>query len=146
MRAVVQRVNQARVIVEGKTIAEIDRGIVILLGIANSDKIEDAAYLANKISGLRIFDDEQGKLNLSLQDINGTALVVSQFTLLGDCRKGRRPSYSQAAPPEQANHIYKQFIKLLQQTGTKTANGQFQTHMLVQIHNDGPVTLIVESR
>ncbi len=146
MKAVVQRVEQAAVKVGGETIARIAKGVVVLLGVAKGDSSEDAAYLANKIAGLRIFEDEQGKMNRSLGEVGGAVLVVSQFTLLGNCRKGRRPSFEQAAPPEQAETLYHEFIERLKTLGVKTVQGKFQAHMLVQIYNDGPVTLILESK
>ncbi len=146
MRAVVQRVRQAQVTVDGKTIARIAKGLVVLLGVAKGDSSEDATYLAGKIAGLRIFEDEQGKMNRSLEEAGGVVLVVSQFTLLGNCRKGRRPSFEQAAPLEQAETLYQEFIEQLKGQGVETVQGKFQAHMLVQIYNDGPVTLILETK
>jgi len=146
MKAIVQRVRQAQVTVDGKTIARIAKGLVVLLGVAKGDSSAEAAYLANKIAGLRIFEDEQGKMNRSLEEAGGAVLVVSQFTLLGNCRKGRRPSFEQAAPPEQAETLYREFIEQLKGQGVETAQGKFQAQMLVQIYNDGPVTLILESK
>lgn len=146
MYAVVQRVQQAKVQVKAKTIAQIGEGLVVLLGVARGDTSKDVVYLANKIAGLRIFEDNQGKMNRSVEEVGGAVLVVSQFTLLGNCRKGRRPSFVNAAPPEQANAYYLEFIEQLKTKGIKTVQGKFQAHMLVQIYNDGPVTLIIESQ
>ncbi|MBC7264223.1 MAG: D-tyrosyl-tRNA(Tyr) deacylase [Chloroflexi bacterium] len=146
MRAVVQRVTQAQVTVDGRVVGAIGRGVVVLLGIAAGDDTATALWMANKIANLRIFPDPQGKSHFdrSLQDIGGAALVVSQFTLYGDARKGRRPSFSQAAPPEVADPLIKEFVKFLQAAGIQVATGIFQAHMLVEIHNDGPVTIIIE--
>lgn len=145
MRAVVQRVTAGRVKIGGETVAAIGHGLVILLGVGEDDTAQDAEYLANKIAGLRIFSDGEGKMNLSLAETGGEALVVSQFTLYGDCRHGRRPSFSRAAGAEQARILYELFVACLAERGIKTVTGQFQAMMLVEIHNDGPVTLLLDS-
>ena len=146
MKAVIQRVKKSSVSVDGKTIGKIDKGLMILLGIAKDDSEEDAMYLSEKIPNLRIFEDTEGKMNLSLVETGGDILVISQFTLIGDTRKGRRPSYAGAARPELANRLYEYFISLLKLKGIKTESGQFQAKMDVSLINDGPVTLIVESK
>ena len=146
MKAVLQRVNRASVHVDGQQIAQIAAGLLILLGIEKQDNIADAEYLAAKSAGLRIFTDDEGKMNLSLLDTGGAALVVSQFTLLGDCRKGRRPGFSQAALPEQAIPLYQHFIEQLRQVGIKVETGQFQADMQVELINDGPATLLLDSQ
>lgn len=145
MRAVIQRVSRAKVTVNGQVAGEIGRGLVVLVGVGTGDSAEDAAYLAGKIPFLRIFEDAEGKLNRSLLDIEGAALVVSQFTLYGDCRRGRRPSFATAAPPEKARQLYELFVSLLQEKGVPVATGVFQAHMDVELVNDGPVTLIIDS-
>lgn len=145
MRAVIQRVKEASVTVAGKDVASIGRGIVILLGVARSDSEKDAAFLADKITGLRIFEDQHKKMNLSVSDIKGDLLVVSQFTLTADTRKGRRPSFDPAAPPDEASRLYQIFIKQVKGKGLKVETGIFQTEMLVRIHNDGPVTFVIDS-
>ena len=139
-----QRVNSGKVAVEGRTIAEIDLGVVILLGIGHGDGEEQARYLANKIATLRIFEDEEGKINRSLLDVGGAAIVVSQFTLYADTRKGRRPSFTDAAPPEIASPLVERFAALLAEQGVPTQTGEFSAHMLVEIANDGPVTIWME--
>ena len=146
MRAVVQRVKSSSVSVQGETVGKIGKGLLILLGVGNNDTEVDASYLAAKIIGLRIFEDDQDKMNLSVQDINGSLLVVSQFTLFGDCRRGRRPSYSEAARPEEAEKLYEQFVRELRSLGLTVATGVFQAHMQVEIINDGPVTLLLDSK
>ena len=146
MRAVIQRTRQSSVAVEGNVIASIGQGLTVLLGIAPEDTEEDAKYLADKIINLRIFSDEAGKMNLSVKDIQGELLVVSQFTLYGDCRKGRRPSFDGAARPEVANMLYTKFLSFCRDLGVHTQNGKFQAEMLVRLENDGPVTLLVESK
>ncbi|MEW6620251.1 MAG: D-aminoacyl-tRNA deacylase [bacterium] len=146
MRACLQRVKEASVSVDNKIIGKIDNGLVILLGITHQDTIKDVEYLVNKIVNLRIFADESNKFNLSLLDIKGQALIISQFTLYGDCRKGRRPDFTQAAPPELARELYIKFIETMKKTNIKVAEGEFGAMMLVDIHNDGPVTLVVGSR
>lgn len=144
MRIVLQRVRQGRVLVDGNTVAEIDRGMVILLGIAPGDGQEQARWLVEKVVNLRVFEDEDGKMNHSLLEAGGSALVVSQFTLYADARKGRRPSFTDAAPPEIAEPLVRLFSELLQQHGVPTQTGEFGAHMLVEIQNDGPVTIILE--
>lgn len=146
MRAVVQRVSRARVTVHGDVTGEIATGLLVLLGVAEGDSASDVDYLAEKIVGLRIFPDDEGKMNRSLTDIGGELLVVSQFTLLGDCRKGRRPSFIEAARPEQAIPLYRAFVEAVHRLGIRVAEGRFQEHMLVELVNDGPVTLLVDSR
>ncbi len=146
MRACVQRVSQAEVAVDGEVCGRIGPGVVVLLGVAAGDSIEDARTLAEKIVDLRIFDDEGGKMNHSLVDTAGALLVISQFTLLGDCRKGRRPSYVAAAPPDVAEQLYEQFAAAVRERGIKVATGKFRRHMDVTLTNDGPVTLLLDSR
>lgn len=144
MRAVVQRVSQASVTVDGRVAGRIGRGLMILLGVKTGDTEAEAEWLAHKIAGLRIFADDEGKFNLSIQDVAGSALVVSQFTLYGDARKGRRPSFSDAAPPEVADPLVRRFVEFLRAEGLSVETGVFGAVMQVEIHNDGPVTLIVE--
>jgi len=146
VRAVIQRVKGAKVTVDNKVVGSINQGFVVLLGVTHEDSIEDIKYLAEKIVNLRIFEDEQGKLNLSLVDIQGEILSVSQFTLYADCRKGRRPSFTNAAPPEVANNLYLEFNDYLRELGIKVATGVFQAHMDVELVNDGPVTIILDSK
>lgn len=145
MRAILQRVSRGRVSTTGQVLAEIDQGLVILLGIGSGDTEDQALSLAEKIAHLRIFEDEQGKMNRSLLDIGGQALVVSQFTLYADTRKGRRPSFVDAALPELARPLVDHFAGLLSGLGVPTQTGEFGAHMLVEIHNDGPVTIWLES-
>ncbi len=145
MRACVQRVSSARVVVDGETVGEIGRGLLVLLGVAASDGDDDLRWLVDKVVGLRIFEDAEGKMNLALADVGGALLVVSQFTLLGDCRKGRRPSFIAAAPPEQAERVYEQFVAAARAQDVHVATGRFRTHMHVQLTNDGPVTLVIDS-
>jgi D-tyrosyl-tRNA(Tyr) deacylase len=145
VRAVIQRVTRARVTVDARITGEIGAGLLILLGVARTDNPESAMYLAEKIANLRIFSDASGKMNLSLLDVKGSALVVSQFTLYGDTRGGRRPSYVQAAPPEQANPLYEEFVRSLRALGVPTETGVFQAHMEVELVNDGPVTILLDS-
>jgi len=144
MRIVLQRVNHGCVKVGGQTVAEIGLGLVILLGVGPDDGDEQTHYLVNKIANLRIFEDDQGKINRSVLDVGGEAIVVSQFTLYADTRKGRRPSFTDAAPPETASPIVDQFAKQLTLAGVPTQKGEFGAHMLVEIHNDGPVTIWME--
>lgn len=146
MRAVVQRVSRASVTVEGEIVGAIGKGFVVLLGVTHDDSEADAAYLAEKILGLRIFEDDAGKMNLALGDVQGECLVVSQFTLYGDCRKGRRPSFVAAAGPEQAERLYESFVGCLREKGIGVATGRFRAHMDVELVNDGPVTLLLDSR
>ncbi len=146
MRAVVQRVTESSVTVEGQVVGAIGPGLLVLLGVAQDDTGQDADYLAEKIVQLRIFEDEAGKMNRSLLESGGALLVVSQFTLLGDCRKGRRPSFASAAPPETAETLYQRFAAQVRAKGVTVATGQFRAMMKVALINDGPVTLIVESR
>lgn len=146
MRAVVQRVKKASVTVNNEVVGEIGHGLVVLLGVAQEDKEEDLEYLASKVVNLRIFSDSEGKMNLSLKGVGGEMLVVSQFTLYGDCRKGRRPSFTQAALPEKANTMYENFVRRIQAEGILVATGRFQEDMLVEIHNDGPVTIMLDSQ
>ncbi|MDR3265677.1 MAG: D-tyrosyl-tRNA(Tyr) deacylase [Synergistaceae bacterium] len=145
MRAVLQRVSGARVSVDGRIVGEIGGGLCILLGVGNGDAERDAEWLADKAVDLRIFEDGAGKMNLSLSDVKGGVLVVSQFTLYGDCRKGRRPSFVDAAPPEEGKRLYEYFVERVKSRGVDAACGIFQTHMLVEIENDGPVTLILDT-
>ncbi len=145
MRVVVQRVNRARVVVEGRMSGEIGAGVVVLLGVGRGDTADAAGYLAEKIAHLRIFDDDQGKMNRSLLDTQGAALVVSQFTLYGDARGQRRPSYIQAAAPEEANAVYEEFVRRLRALGVRVETGIFQAHMQVELTNDGPVTILLDS-
>jgi D-aminoacyl-tRNA deacylase len=146
MRAVVQRVSHSSVRVEDNLISEINQGLLVLLGVGKNDTDEDINYLVEKILNLRIFNDEDGKLNLSLLDIQGQIQVVSQFTLFADCRKGRRPSYIEAAPPEAAKVLYQKFVEVLKAKGLQVATGQFQAHMEVSLINDGPVTILLDSK
>jgi D-aminoacyl-tRNA deacylase len=145
MRAVVQRVKKARVDIAGDTVGEIQQGLLIFLGVGEEDSEKDAEYMADKIANLRIFSDKNDLMNLSLLDTGGSALIVSQFTLWGDCRKGRRPSFAGAARPETAKKLYEHFVKLLQGKGLKVATGRFQEMMDVHLQNDGPVTLLLDS-
>ena len=145
MRAVVQRVKSASVTVEGQLVSEIGAGVLVFLGVAHDDTATELEYIANKVANLRIFEDEAGKMNLSLLDTGGAALIVSQFTLYGDCRKGRRPSFINAARPEVANALYEQFIDILKQQNIPTQGGTFQAMMDVELINDGPVTILLDS-
>jgi D-tyrosyl-tRNA(Tyr) deacylase len=145
VRAVIQRVTRASVTVEGRVAGEIGAGLLVLLGVNRTDNPESAAYLAEKIANLRIFSDEAGKMNLSLLDVGGSALLVSQFTLYGDTRGGRRPSYIQAAPPEQASRMYEEFVRSIRALGVPVQTGVFQAHMQVELVNDGPVTILLDS-
>jgi D-aminoacyl-tRNA deacylase len=145
VRAVVQRVTSASVTVDGRVAGEIGAGLLVLLGVSRTDNPESATYLAEKIANLRIFSDEAGKMNLSLVDIGGAGLVVSQFTLYGDTRGGRRPSFIQAAPPEEASRLYDEFVQSMRALGVAVETGVFQAHMQVKLVNDGPVTILLDS-
>jgi D-aminoacyl-tRNA deacylase len=146
MRAVVQRVSRAKVTVDDKLVGEIGNGLVVLLGIARDDTKLDAAYLVDKITALRIFDDEEGKMNLSLKDVNGGVLIVSQFTLYGDVRRGLRPSWIDAAAPEVAEPLYEFFVRQTRTMVDEVATGSFRAMMQVELVNDGPVTILLDSR
>ena len=146
MRAVVQRVTRGAVKVDDRLISEISAGLVVLLGVGRSDCAQDAQYLAEKIAHLRLFEDKEGKMNLSTIETGGSILAVSQFTLYGDCRKGRRSGFSEASPPDEARELYQVFIDELEKMGLKVATGCFREHMTVEIINDGPVTLLLDSK
>ena len=146
MRAVIQRVTEGSVQVNGQTLGEIDHGFVVLLGVTHDDDENDVNYLAEKIVNLRIFEDDEGKMNLSLIDVGGKLLSISQFTLYGDSRKGRRPNFMQAAKPEMANVLYEQFNEKVREFGIGVETGVFGEHMKVSLTNDGPVTLIIDSK
>lgn len=146
MRAVIQRVSKSSITVQGEHIAGIGPGLLVLLGVARQDEKSDADYLAEKITHLRIFEDEQGKMNRSLIQAGGEMLVVSQFTLLADCRKGRRPSFINAAEPEKANELYRYFTQAVRRKGISVKTGRFQAMMAVALTNDGPVTILLESK
>jgi D-tyrosyl-tRNA(Tyr) deacylase len=145
MRVVLQRIRRAAVVVEGKTVAEIGKGCLILVGVRNGDTEKDAEYLAEKCYGLRVFEDEQGKMNLALSEVGGSILAVSQFTLYGDCTRGRRPSFTDAAPPEEGERLYEYFVSRLREMGAQVQTGQFGARMQVELVNDGPVTFILDS-
>lgn len=146
MRAVVQRVKEADVTVDNNLTGSIQKGLMVLLGVEEGDTEADALYMADKITGLRIFEDLEGKMNLSVKDVGGDILAVSQFTLLGDVRKGKRPSFTKAAKPEEANKLYRHFIDLVNEREVNTQEGIFQADMLVRIYNDGPVTILLDSK
>ncbi len=146
MRAVVQRVRCAQVSVDEQVVGSIDQGLVVLIGVGEGDTLNDAEYIASKVTNLRIFDDQQGKMNLSVADVGGAILAISQFTLHGDARKGRRPSYSNAAAPGAADELYRQTVDLLRQTGIPVETGVFQAMMQVTLQNDGPVTILLDSQ
>ena len=145
MRAVIQRVNNASVEVDGKTVGKIGKGLLVFLGVGDGDTDRDLNYIADKTAGLRVFSDEDDKMNLSVTDINGEILVVSQFTLYGDCRKGRRPNFTSSMEPVTAEKMYEDFIKTIESKGIKTAHGEFGADMQVSISNDGPVTILLDS-
>lgn len=145
MRAVLQRVSQAQVVVADETVGAISQGLLVLLGVEQDDAEGDAELLAKKTAELRLFEDDEGKMNLSVEDIGAEILVVSQFTLAADCRKGRRPGFSRAAPPEEANRLYQHYVARLRQRGVSVATGQFQAMMQVSLTNDGPVTFLLDS-
>lgn len=146
MRAVIQRVSRASVTVTGEVVGEIGKGFLVLLGVEEGDGQNEVIYMAQKIAGLRVFEDADGKMNLGLSEVGGAMLVVSQFTLLGDCRRGRRPSFIQAARPESADKLYRSFCAEVRGQGIEVQTGRFQTHMEVESVNDGPVTLLIDSR
>jgi len=146
MRAVVQRVSRGEVRVDGRATGAVGRGFVVLLGVAREDTEEDARAMADKVAALRVFEDTAGKMNLALAEVGGGVLVVSQFTLLGDARKGNRPSFTDAAPPDAANALYERFCALLREKGLTVATGVFRAHMDVELVNDGPVTILLDSR
>jgi len=145
MRAVIQRVASAEVRVDGQVVGAVGKGLLVLLGVAQDDGEEAARFLADKVAALRVFEDSAGKMNLSLAEVGGGVLVVSQFTLLGDLRKGNRPSFTGAAPPEPANALYERFCAMLREKGLPVATGVFRAHMEVELVNDGPVTLMLDS-
>lgn len=146
MRAVIQRVSCAQVSVNGETIAQIGLGLLVLLGIGREDTEADANYLAEKTTGLRIFEDDHGKMNRSVQEAGGSVLAVSQFTLYGDVRRGKRPSFDEAAPPEKAKQLYEFFVERIRAAGLRCETGQFQAMMRVELTNEGPVTILLDSR
>jgi D-tyrosyl-tRNA(Tyr) deacylase len=146
MRACVQRVSRAEVVVDSETVGRIDLGLLVLLGVSQDDTRDDAIYLADKIVELRIFPDDDGKMNRSLAENAGAMLVVSQFTLYGDCRKGRRPSFIDAAPPEKGETLYLEFVAAARAKGIEVATGRFRAHMDVSLVNDGPVTMLLDSK
>ena len=146
MKALLQRVTSASVSVAGEVVGSIGRGLVVFVGVANGDTEKDTQYLAQKLVNLRIFSDQEDRFNLSALDIEGELLLVSQFTLLADARKGRRPSFTDAAPPPQAEALFRQFVEQVRATGLKVATGRFQQYMQVEIHNDGPVTIMLDSK
>lgn len=146
MRAVVQRVLRGAVRVEARTVGEIGRGYVVLLGVESGDTADEARWMADKVAGLRVFEDAAGKMNRAVADVGGGVLVVSQFTLLGDARKGNRPSFVAAAPPDEANALYERVCAALAEKGIPVAKGVFRAHMEVEIVNDGPVTILLDSR
>ncbi len=146
MRAVIQRVSEASVTVGQTVVGSIERGFLVLVGVADTDEEKDALWIAEKVAGLRVFEDSEEKMNLSLADVQGAVLLVSQFTLFGDCRKGRRPSFVEAARPEKARALYEKLADNLRQLGLSVETGTFQAHMQVRLLNDGPVTLLIDSR
>ncbi|HPD89822.1 MAG TPA: D-aminoacyl-tRNA deacylase [Bacillota bacterium] len=146
MRAVIQRVKQSRVLVNGEVTGAIQQGFTVLLGVCQEDDVQDAQYLARKIANLRVFEDLDGKMNVSLKEVEGKVLAVSQFTLLGDTRKGNRPSFVEAAPPEKAKTLYDAFTSFLVEEGITVEEGIFQAEMMVEISNDGPVTILMDSK
>ena len=145
MRAVVQRVSRAQVVIDGEITGQIGLGLLILLGVGRDDTEVDANYLAEKIAGLRVFEDDSGKMNRSLQDVGGGVLAVSQFTLYGDVRRGKRPSFDRASPPEKARQLYEVFVERIRSTGLRCETGRFQEMMKVELVNEGPVTILLDS-
>ncbi|WP_419726237.1 D-aminoacyl-tRNA deacylase [Terrisporobacter petrolearius] len=146
MRAVVQKVSSSKVTVDEEVVGQINQGLMVLLGVTHDDTSKDVDYMVDKITNLRIFEDAQGKMNLSLKDVNGEVLAVSQFTLYGDARRGRRPSFSDAARPEVANPLYEEFVQKVKNQGINVGTGKFGAHMMVDLTNDGPVTILLESK
>lgn len=146
MRAIIQRVTKGSVTVNNEIVGKVGKGFVVFLGVGQEDDEEDAQYISKKIANMRIFEDEEGKMNLSLKQVDGGVLAISQFTLYGDTRKGNRPSFVEAAPLEQANRLYEYCIDLIREEGIQTESGVFQADMLVEIHNDGPVTIFIDSK
>ena len=146
MKALVQRVSQASVTVDGEVVGKIGSGLVVLIGVAAEDTEKDVSYLVDRVAQLRIFSDDAGKFNISALETGGEMLLISQFTLLADTRKGRRPSFTEAAPPQQAESLFNLFVERMRSTGLKVETGCFQAHMLVEIHNDGPVTITLDSK
>ena len=146
MRAVVQKVSSSKVTVDGEVIGQINQGLLVLLGVTHDDTSKDVDYMVDKVTNLRIFEDAEGKMNLSLKDVGGEVLAVSQFTLYGDARRGRRPSFSDAARPEVANPLYEEFVEKLRAQGITVGTGEFGAHMMVELTNDGPVTILLESK
>lgn len=146
MRAVVQKVSSSKVTVDEEVVGQINQGLMVLLGVTHDDTSKDVDYMVDKITNLRIFEDVEGKMNLSLKDVNGEVLAVSQFTLYGDARRGRRPSFSDAARPEVANPLYEEFVDKVKNQGINVGTGKFGAHMMVDLTNDGPVTILLESR
>ncbi len=145
MRAVVQRVSRAQVVIDGEVSGQIGLGLLILLGVGHDDTEADANYLAEKIAGLRVFEDDSGKMNRSVQDVGGSVLAVSQFTLYGDVRRGKRPSFDRASPPEKARQLYEFFVERIRSTGLRCETGRFQEMMKVELVNQGPVTILLDS-
>jgi D-aminoacyl-tRNA deacylase len=145
MRVVVQRVSRAQVVIDGEITGQIGRGLLILLGVGHDDTVADANYLAEKIAGLRVFEDDSGKMNRSVQDVGGSVLAVSQFTLYGDVRRGKRPSFDGASPPEKARQLYEFFVEQIRSTGLRCETGRFQEMMKVELVNEGPVTILLDS-
>ena len=145
MRAVVQRVSRAQVVIDGEIAGQIGLGLLILLGVGHDDTEVDANYLAEKIAGLRVFEDDSGKMNRSVQDVGGSVLAVSQFTLYGDVRRGKRPSFDRASPPEKARQLYESFVERIRSTGLRCETGRFQERMKVELVNEGPVTILLDS-
>lgn len=146
MRAVVQRVSSSKVTVDERVTGEVKKGLLVLLGVTHDDTSKDVDYMVDKVTNLRIFEDEDDKMNLSLKDIKGEIMAVSQFTLYGDARKGRRPSFSNAAKPDVANPLYEEFVEKLRAQGITVGTGEFGAHMMVELTNDGPVTILLESK